>query len=359
MRNWSIPLTPFTFPFLYRFTVRPFPDPILRKFFGHKLRGKKGPEIAKRLEASSTEFAAALNNTENKTWMERDNMRQVCTMLHDLRKSVDHYHRRLYQQGSRQKKVHEAEEPLRRPATAVKWVTIEALPLGEVPHRSLALLDRKLEDRHTVDFEPIDVNSYMSDMTTKQRHAFILRLKAGLSYPFQLWSWMKGGSAAGVSAHFLWRIPNKKQRQRITDDPVQVAERDAQIKAWEDKAAVNVTTLSEEQELHYSRAVRSAYLAAVVHPSFVRNKSAARAVWRFITGHPLPENDDVSDQASSVALVAINSGARELVTDLRMMNGREKKNAFEPFWAELRSQLNDYIAVHSRRKGMPPPFPPL
>eukprot|EP00873_Tetraselmis_striata_P042617 jgi/Tetstr1/462881/TSEL_007830.t1 len=119
------------------------------KFFGHKLPGKKGPEIAKRLEASSTEFAAALNNTENKTWMERDNMRQVCTMLQDLRKSVEHYHRRLYQQGSRQKKVHEAEEPLRRPATAVRWVTIEALPLGKVPHRSLALLDRKLEDRHT------------------------------------------------------------------------------------------------------------------------------------------------------------------------------------------------------------------
>jgi hypothetical protein len=70
----------------------------------------------------------------------------------------------------------------------VKWVTIEALPLGEVPHRSMALLDRKLEDRHTVDFEPIDVKPYMGDMTTKQRHAFIFRLKAGLSYPFQLWS---------------------------------------------------------------------------------------------------------------------------------------------------------------------------
>ena len=248
---------------------------------------------------------------------------------------------------------------MRRPATAVKWVTIEALPLGEVPHRSLALLDRKLEDRHTVNFEPIDVNSYMSDLTTKERHAFILRLKAGLSYPFQLWSWMKGGSAAGVSAHFLWRIPNKKQRQCITDDPVKASERDAQIHAWENKAAVNVATLSEEQDLHYSRAVRSAYLAAVVHPSFVHSKSAARAVWRFITGHPLPENDDASNQASSVALVAITSGMKDLVTDLRLLNGHETNDAFQPFWTELKSQLNDYIAVHSRRKGMPPPCSPL
>ena len=81
MRNWSIPRTPFAFPLLHRFTVRPFPDPILRKFFGHKPPGKTGPEIAKRLEASSTDFAAALNNTANQTRMERANMRQVCTML--------------------------------------------------------------------------------------------------------------------------------------------------------------------------------------------------------------------------------------------------------------------------------------
>eukprot|EP00873_Tetraselmis_striata_P042281 jgi/Tetstr1/462545/TSEL_007533.t1 len=118
----------------------------------------------------------------------------------------------------------------------------------------MALLNRKLEALSTVEYEIINVNDYMIGLNAKQRHNFILRLKDGMSYPFQLWTWMKGGSAAGVSSHFLWRIPHKNERQRIEGDPAAVAERDAQIHAGEAKAAANVAVLSRQQTKHYSRA---------------------------------------------------------------------------------------------------------
>lgn len=82
-------------------------------------------------------------------------------------------------------------------------MTVEASPLGEIPHKSLALLDRKLEDSRTADHEIIDITEYTASLGTKQRTTFMLRLKHGMSYPFQLWSWMKGGSAGGISAHYL------------------------------------------------------------------------------------------------------------------------------------------------------------
>eukprot|EP00873_Tetraselmis_striata_P008742 jgi/Tetstr1/429006/TSEL_018981.t1 len=122
----------------------------------------------------------------------------------------------------------------------------------------MALLDRKLEALSTVEYEIINVNDYMIGMNAKQRHNFILRLKDGMSYPFHLWSWMKGGNAACVSSHFLRRILQKK-RQRVEGDPAAIAERDAEIQAGEAKAAANVAVLSRQQAKHYSRATLLAF----------------------------------------------------------------------------------------------------
>lgn len=80
-----------------------------------------------------TEFAAAFNNTDKKEWVERGNMAVMCAMLHDLRKSVEHYRNWLNKQGAGQANVHAAEEPLPRPDTAKNYSIVEVLPLGQPP----------------------------------------------------------------------------------------------------------------------------------------------------------------------------------------------------------------------------------
>lgn len=106
--------------------------------------------------------------------------------------------------------------------------------------------------------------------------------------------------------------------------------------------------------LHYSSALTNTYMASVVHPSFVHSKFAARAVWRFITCNFMPEHDSQCPEATAVAHIAMSYGIQDMVYDLRMFNGQDKNDAFEPFWAELKLQLNDYIAVLSRRHGIAP-----
>eukprot|EP00873_Tetraselmis_striata_P036086 jgi/Tetstr1/456350/TSEL_043086.t1 len=116
-------------------------------------------------------------------------MAVMCAMLHDLRKSVEHYRNWLNKQGAGQANVHAAEEPLPRPDTAKNYSIVEVLPLGQPPTSlALSLLDRKVDDNRTADYEPINVNDYMVGLANNRGHCFMLRLKDGLSYPVHLWS---------------------------------------------------------------------------------------------------------------------------------------------------------------------------
>lgn len=85
-----------------------------KRFLGHKKQGQHGREVSLRLELSVASFAAAFNNTEDNTWMGRGNMKDVCRMLRDVKKSVEHDRARLGGQNTRQPMVHAALEPLRR-----------------------------------------------------------------------------------------------------------------------------------------------------------------------------------------------------------------------------------------------------
>ena len=51
-------------------------------------------------------------------------------------------------------------------------------------------------------YDPIDVNILMEGFQAMDRHMFMDKVKGGLSAPFQLWSWKKGGSS-GVSTYLL------------------------------------------------------------------------------------------------------------------------------------------------------------
>jgi len=102
------------------------------------------------------------------------------------------------------------------------------------------------------------------------------------------------------------------------------------------------------QERHYGRAIMTTYMGAVVGPDFICSKMAARAVWQFITGSSV----DVGTEDKVIAAMwALNSSDKDIVMDMRTMNGKTKDSAFVPFWEELKRQLESYKTVHSRRHG--------
>ena len=112
-------------------------------------------------------------------------------------------------------------------------------------------------------YVPFDVNIFMEGLRAMSRHMFMEKVKGGLSTPFQLWSWKKGGSS-GVSTHFLWRIPSKANHTLRAEG--------------EAKTAVIVGEITINQERHYSRAVMTAYMGTIVNPDFISTKVAAKAI---------------------------------------------------------------------------------
>ena len=140
------------------------------------------------------------------------------------------------------------------------------------------------------------------------------------------------GNGCGVSTHYIWKIPPKTNHQARVDG--------------ERQTAVILGELALEQELHYGRAVMTAYLGSVIGPDLICSKAAAKAIWQFITG----SNVDHGDESTVIAAMwAMHSGDKGIVLDMRTMNGKTKDAAFDPFFEEMRRQLESYKAVHSRR----------
>ena len=46
---------------------------------------------------------------------------------------------------------------------------------------------------------------------------------------------------------------------------------------------------------------------------------------------------------------ALHYGDKGIVLNMRIMNGKTKDKAFDPFFEEMRRQLESYKVVHSRR----------
>ena len=78
-----------------------------------------------------------------------------------------------------------------------------------IPH-ILRPLDRKMQNID--DYEMIDVNDFMSDMTGMQSHRFILQLQQGLSISIFLYTWAWGG-AGQASTHTLFGVSLPNQRR--------------------------------------------------------------------------------------------------------------------------------------------------
>ena len=59
--------------------------------------------------------------------------------------------------------------------------------------------------------------------------------------------------------------------------------------------------------------------------------------------------DHGDESTINAAMWVLHSGDKGIVLDMRTMNGKTKDEAIDPFFEEMRRQLESYKVVHSRR----------
>jgi hypothetical protein len=170
------------------------------------------------------------------------------------------------------------------------------------------------------EYEMIDVNDFMTEMTSNQRHQYLLKMQAGMSSPIFSYTWARGGSRAGVNPQVIWRVPLEAQKK----------ERDKGMT----KSQINVDYLNRNTSIYRSRAERSAYMATVVNKNFINSTAVAQALYEFVTGDLLPLSS-MSTDAIAASRYALNCQDPDIIVDLRKLNGRPKNALFDPFWAKM------------------------
>ncbi len=66
-------------------------------------------------------------------------------------------------------------------------------------------LNTKLETAR--EYEMIDANDFVEDMSRLQRHRYLMQVQQGMSVPMFHYTWTWGGSRAGINPHVIWRVP--------------------------------------------------------------------------------------------------------------------------------------------------------
>eukprot|EP00873_Tetraselmis_striata_P014883 jgi/Tetstr1/435147/TSEL_002607.t1 len=159
-------------------------------------------------------------------------------------------------------------------------------------------------------------------------------LEQGLSTPFQLFTWKRGGGRAGETVAVIWRIPRNRQ------------ERD------EDIAFQLQTRVLNNITRYHTRLRKALFLAHVVNPTFIKTKAAAQAVYEYITSDRLPKQRAAGhDHAILMSELALSCQDFDIITDLRELNGRPTSDLFDPFWDALAELMAEHSRVHDRRWG--------
>jgi hypothetical protein len=179
-------------------------------------------------------------------------------------------------------------------------------------------LNVRLEEAE--EYEMIDVNDFMIDMTNNQRHQYLLKMRGGMSCPVFIYTWARGGSRTGVNPQVIWRVPLQPN----------TGERDEGMM----KSQNNIDFLKTNTAIYRSRAELSAYLATVVDKNFINSTADAQALYEFVTGDLMPSNS-LSQDAIATSRYALNCQDPNIIVDFRKLNGRPKNELFDPFWAKV------------------------
>ncbi len=138
-------------------------------------------------------------------------------MFIDFRDSMRRYYLRTTGQSIRQTALRESVTPLRTVDNALKLYVREARKANKDIPPVLRRLNTRLEN--AIEYDIIDVNDYMDDMSRSQRlHRYLLQMEQGLSIPIFHYTWSWGGSRACVNPHVVWRVPPLSEKQAREED---------------------------------------------------------------------------------------------------------------------------------------------
>jgi hypothetical protein len=184
------------------------------------------------------------------------------TMFLGFRDAMQKYYLRLTGQVIRQVAVHLNVTPMRTAQNALHVYIKEKRRADRAIPLVLQAIDKKVQD--VANYIMIDVNEFMGNFSTMQRHKFILQLQQGLSVPVFYYTWTWGGSKAGINPHIIWRVPPESEKEK-RDEGMSESQK-------------NIDFLHKNTAIYHTRAERTAYLAAVVNKNLVNSAAAAQAI---------------------------------------------------------------------------------
>jgi len=251
----------------------------------------------------------------------------------NFRDGMQRYYLRLT--GQTHRAIHEQKivAPLRNTDNSLHVYLKEPRRVDKTNPSHLRPLNKRLDS--AIEYEMIDVNDYMEDMSTMQRHRYILQMKQGLSFPIFHYMWTWGVSRAGVNPHVIWLVPPLSDKE-ARDEGMTTCQR-------------NIEYLKKNTVVYHSRAKRSAYMVVVVNKSFVCSTTVAHAIFEFITGDRMATTCVTQEDALEVARYALNCPDNDIILDMRRLNARPKGDAVDKFWAKM-AQLGEG-RVSDRRHG--------
>ena len=134
-----------------------------------------------------------------------DRKRQLAEWVRDYVHQFQRFHAEIFlrvsAQTDRQVQVRESMTPLRNAENAL-FVYIKEPRRAD---KDIPLLLRPLNTKlvNAVEYDMIDVNDFMEDMSRSQRHRYLLQLQQGMSVPMFHYTWTWGGSRAGFNLHVI------------------------------------------------------------------------------------------------------------------------------------------------------------
>jgi hypothetical protein len=120
------------------------------------------------------------------------------------RDCMNKYYLRLTGQAERQIQVNRSLLPLRTSENALHVYVTEPRRADKPIPPALIPINRRILNAD--EYDMVDVNDFLADLSRMQRHRFLLNLHQGLSVPIFLYTWAWGGSGAGTNLHVIWRI---------------------------------------------------------------------------------------------------------------------------------------------------------
>jgi hypothetical protein len=240
-------------------------------------------------------------------------------MFIDLRDLMGKYELRLVGQSVRHTPLHMNPAPARTLASSLHVCITEPRRANLAIPSILRPLNRRLEESE--EYETIDANDFMTDMTNNQRRRYLLNMHGGMSCPIFCFTWARGGGRAGVNRQVIWRVPPTTNKTGCETGMI--------------NSQINIDLLNKNTALYRSRAERSAYLATVVSKSFISSTLVALALYELFTGDVMSSPSMLSQDALAAAKFALNCQDPDIILDLRKLNGRPKNNLFDPFLAKI------------------------